>query len=59
VSARCADLHAFADGELPVAEVPSFLEHFCDCGGCQSELEAIFALKALVETTEAAPPSDR
>jgi anti-sigma factor RsiW len=59
VSARCADLHAFADGELPEAEVASFLEHFCSCARCQRELETIFALAALAQTMKSPPgPGD-
>jgi anti-sigma factor RsiW len=50
VSARCADLHAFADGELPEDEVKSFREHLAGCSRCQDELEGILALRALVET---------
>jgi anti-sigma factor RsiW len=57
VSARCADLHAFADGELPDEQLASFAEHFCGCRRCQDELEAIFALRALVETMDDPPPA--
>jgi tetratricopeptide (TPR) repeat protein len=43
----CEKLHAFADGELPAAEVPAFKEHLGACPACQSELRDVMALEAL------------
>src|SRR4051812_10001269 len=50
MSARCADVHAFADGELPEDEAASFREHLAGCRRCQDEFEAIVALRGVVET---------
>jgi anti-sigma factor RsiW len=59
VSARCADIHAFADAELPDEEIAGFLQHLSACAGCQDELQAIYALKALVETMDDAPAPEK
>jgi anti-sigma factor RsiW len=52
MTGRCADVHAFADGELADDEVVSFLEHLCDCPRCYTELDAVLALRALAETMD-------
>jgi hypothetical protein len=44
---NCYNLHAFADGELPVAEVPRFQRHIARCRACQGELHEIVLLEAL------------
>jgi hypothetical protein len=43
----CERLQAFADGELPDAEVPAFQAHLAACQTCQSELREVMLLEAL------------
>ena len=43
----CARVHEFADGELGADTAGSFRWHLASCKGCQAELEAILALRAL------------
>ena len=43
----CEKLHAFADGEMPDAEVPSFHRHLACCSTCQGELRDVLLLEAL------------
>jgi anti-sigma factor RsiW len=51
---RCRDVHAYADGELAGDAAASFREHLPECSRCLAQLEAIFALKGLAETSAAA-----
>jgi cellulose synthase operon protein C len=44
---HCEKLHAFADGELPLADVASFQEHLGRCAVCQAELRDVMLLEAL------------
>ena len=57
----CEKVHEFADGELSPAETESFQDHLRDCLGCARELEGIFALKGLAETSlpQSAAPATR
>ena len=45
----CEKLQVFADGELPMEEVPDFERHFSECAGCQAELQDILLLDALAQ----------
>jgi hypothetical protein len=61
----CQKLHAFADGELPAAEVPRFQQHLARCRWCQGELHDVILLEALGPAlapsrvgTQAAPPPE-
>jgi len=45
----CEKLQVFADGELPLDEVPAFERHFADCSSCQAELEDVLLLEALAQ----------
>jgi anti-sigma factor RsiW len=53
----CDQLHAFADGELPIAEVPAFERHLVTCPSCQEELESVMMLEALGYGISAQPPA--
>jgi len=48
-TAACEKLQVFADGELPMDEVPAFERHFADCAGCQAELQDILLLESLAQ----------
>jgi len=48
-TAACEKLQVFADGELPMEEVPVFERHFADCAGCQAELQDILLLESLAQ----------
>jgi len=52
--AACEKLQVFADGELPMDEVPAFERHFAECTGCQTELQDILLLESLAQ--EIHPP---
>jgi tetratricopeptide repeat protein/putative zinc finger protein len=47
VAMHCEKLHAFADGELPSAEVPEFQQHLVRCSSCRSELRDVMIIEAL------------
>jgi hypothetical protein len=49
MTAVCEKLQVFADGELPLGEVPAFERHFAECGGCQAELEDVLLLESLAQ----------
>lgn len=46
----CADLTAFADGELAWQAHPRFRRHLASCQQCQTDLETAMILDALVST---------
>ena len=46
-SRPCDKLHAFADGELPIDDVPAFERHLVECSTCQEELKSVMMLEAL------------
>jgi cellulose synthase operon protein C len=55
----CDKLHAFADGELPVEEIPAFERHLVGCASCQTELQDVMLLEALGQgLVDAAGPSE-
>jgi hypothetical protein len=43
----CEKLHAFADGELPSADIPGFQRHLVGCPSCRHELRDVLILEAL------------
>jgi anti-sigma factor RsiW len=49
MTAVCEKLQVFADGELPLDEVPAFEHHFAECGECQSELQDLLLLESLAQ----------
>lgn len=61
----CDKLHPFADGELPIEEVPAFEQHLVACAACQEELKNVMLLEALgygltaEPAADAVPPDDR
>jgi hypothetical protein len=57
MKSMCDRVHEFADGELSPAETEAFQEHLRDCEGCGRELENIFALKGLAETSLPSSPA--
>lgn len=59
ITRPCDKLHAFADGELPIDEVPAFERHLVECPACQEELKSVMMLEALgYGLSAAAPPSE-
>jgi anti-sigma factor RsiW len=52
-TAVCEQLQVFADGELPLDEVPYFERHFADCAGCQAELQDLLLLESLAQGIQA------
>jgi anti-sigma factor RsiW len=61
VTPSCDKLHAFADGELPVEEIPAFERHLVGCASCQTELQDVMLLEALGQgmiEDERSPPTD-
>lgn len=49
MTVACDSLQVFADGELPLDEVPAFERHFAECAGCQAELQDVLLLEALAQ----------
>lgn len=60
ITRPCDKLHSFADGELPIDEVPAFERHLVECPACQEELKSVMMLEALGYGLSAAspPPSE-
>jgi anti-sigma factor RsiW len=50
--AVCEKLQVFADGELPMDEVPAFERHFAECLACQDELQDLLLLDALAQNLQ-------
>jgi anti-sigma factor RsiW len=48
VSAPCAQLTEFADGEMPTLRAQHFQLHLGSCAACQDELESILMLRMLL-----------
>src|SRR4051794_7663672 len=64
----CEKLHAFADGELPSADIAAFQRHLLGCPSCRHELREVLILEALyarpspvalTSWARAAPPPSR
>ena len=58
ITRPCDKLHSFADGELPIDEVPAFERHLVECSSCQEELKSVMMLEALGYGLSPAPAPD-